>query len=40
MLPVPTFRGLLDYAALGAGLFLGFAILTGPMMNLQQNLRK
>jgi len=40
LLPTPSLRGLVDYFALASGIVIGFAILSGPMQNLTDTLRK
>ena len=42
MFPLPkrTGAGLLDYAGLAIGLSIGFAILTGPMDQLEKAIRR
>jgi hypothetical protein len=40
VLPTPSLKGVVDYVALAVGIILGFAILNGPMDNLESGLRK
>ncbi len=40
ILPSPTFKGVIDYLALAAGIMLGFAILSGPMRSVEQSFKK
>tara|TARA_B110000444_G_C18831545_1_gene593518 strand:+ start:2473 stop:2616 length:144 start_codon:yes stop_codon:yes gene_type:complete len=40
MLPSPSFKGIVDYLALAAGIMLGFAILSAPMRSVESSFRK
>lgn len=40
ILPTASFRGVVDYLALAAGIILGFAVISGPMQNITSSLKK
>jgi len=40
LLPALSFRGVVDYFALAAGIMLGIAVLTAPFDNLESSFRK
>ena len=40
LLPSPTFKGLIDYFALAAGIILATSVITGPMQALTASFKK